>query len=126
MTSNSNTAYENAKLINIGRSLSTEKNISILLEKILIEARKLSFSDGGTLYLMTEDKRLNFEILYNESKNIFLGGSHDRLWNILSVKLYVDGVPNTSVSAVCALEGKTIHIEDAYTDKITIFLVQRI
>jgi len=120
MTSNPNTAYENLqKLINIGRSLSTEKNISILLEKILIEARKLSFSDGGTLYLMTEDKRLNFEILHNESKNIFLGGSHDPVpETFYPVKLYVDGVPNThSVSAVRALEGKTIHIEDAYTDQ---------
>jgi len=120
MTSNPNTAYENLqKLINIGRSLSTEKNISILLEKILIEARKLSFSDGGTLYLMTEDKRLNFEILHNESKNIFLGGSHDPVpETFYPVKLYVDGVPNThSVSAVCALERKTIHIKDAYTDE---------
>ena len=113
MTSNPNTAYENLqKLINIGRSLSTEKNISILLEKILIEARKLSFSDGGTLYLMTEDKRLNFEILHNESKNIFLGGSHDPVpETFYPVKLYVDGVPNThSVSAVCALERKTIPV----------------
>ena len=107
------------KLIDIGISLSKEKNIDVLLEKILTEAREISNSDGGTLYLMTEDKRLNFEILHNESKNIFLGGSHSPVpETFYPVKLYVDGAPNThSVSAVCALEGRTIHIEDAYTDQ---------
>ena len=120
MSDNSHTAYINLqKLIDIGRSLSREKNINILLEKILIEARKLSYSDGGTLYLTTDDNRLNFEIMHNESKNMFFGGTYDPVPDsIYPVKLYVDGAPNNhSVSAVCALQGETIHIEDAYTDK---------
>ncbi|MBI65891.1 MAG: phosphohydrolase [Candidatus Marinimicrobia bacterium] len=115
-----NTSHDNLqKLINIGRSLSREKNINILLEKILIEAREISHSDGGTLYLMTDDNRLSFEIMHNESKNIFFGGSSAPVPDsFYPVKLYVDGVPNDhSVSAVCALKGKTIHIEDAYADK---------
>jgi len=107
------------KLIDIGRALSREKNINILLEKILIEARNISQSDGGTLYLMTDDSRLSFEILHNESKAIFFGGSHGQVPDkYYPVKLYIDGEPNmNSVSAVCALKGKTINIEDAYTDK---------
>ena len=107
------------KLIDIGRSLSREKNINILLEKILIEARKISKSDGGTLYLMTDDQRLSFNIMHNESKNIFFGGSNNPVPDIFyPVKLYIDGEKNmNSVSAVCALKGKTINIEDVYTDE---------
>ena len=88
-----NTSYDNLqKLINIGRSLSREKNINILLEKILIEAREISHSDGGTLYLMTDDDRLSFEIMHNESKNIFFGGSATPVPDsFYPVKLYVDG-----------------------------------
>ena len=117
---NKNTESGNLqKLINIGRALSREKNISILLEKILIEARNISNSDGGTLYLIKDDNRLNFEIMHNESKNIFYGGSSEKVPDYFyPVKLYVDGNPNlNSVSAVCALEAKTINIKDAYTDK---------
>ena len=115
----SNNSENLQKLIDIGIALSKEKNINKLLEKILIEARKISHSDGGTLYLRTEDDRLNFEIMHNESKNIFFGGSYasvpeDKYY---PVKLYIDNEPNLhSVSAVCALKGQTINIVDAYTD----------
>ena len=120
MNNNQNTESGNLqKLINIGRALSREKNINILLEKILIEARNISNSDGGTLYLLEDDNRLNFEIMHNESKNIFYGGSADKVPDFFyPVKLYVDGKPNlNSVSAVCAIEAKTINIKDAYTDR---------
>ena len=119
MNNFSNNSDNLQKLIDIGIALSKEKNINKLLEKILIEARKISHSDGGTLYLRTEDHRLSFEIMHNESKNIFFGGSHppvpeDKYY---PVKLYIDDEPNMhSVSAVCALKGKTINIVDAYTD----------
>ena len=45
------------KLIDIGIALSKEKNINILLEKILNEARVISNSDGGTVYLVTQDDK---------------------------------------------------------------------
>ena len=119
MNNFSNNSDNLQKLIDIGIALSKEKNINKLLEKILIEARKISHSDGGTLYLRTEDDRLSFEIMHNESKNIFFGGSfasvpEDKYY---PVRLYVDNEPNLhSVSAVCALKGETINIIDAYTD----------
>jgi hypothetical protein len=78
------------KLIDIGISLSKEKNINILLEKILTEAREISNSDGGTLYLVSDDdKRLHFSIMQNASMNIFLGGSSAPVPDsIYPVKLY--------------------------------------
>ena len=109
------------KLIDIGIALSKEKNISILLEKILNEARVISNSDGGTVYLITDNnKKLNFEIMHTESLNIKFGGSANPVPDyIYPVKLYnEDGNENlNNVSAVCALRGKVINIEDAYTNK---------
>ena len=107
-----------SKLIDIGISLSKEKNINILLEKILNEARVLSNSDGGTVYLMSdENQKLSFEIMQTESLNIKFGGSAEPVPDyIYPVKLYnEDGSKNlNNVSAVCALKGKTINIKDAY------------
>ena len=51
------------KLIDIGIALSKEKNIDNLLEQILVEARKITNSDGGTIYLMTKDNKLSFNII---------------------------------------------------------------
>jgi len=107
-----------SKLIDIGISLSKEKNINILLEKILNEARLISNSDGGTLYLITNDnKKLSFEIMQTESLQIKFGGSSDPVpESIYPVKLFnEDGSKNlNNVSAVCALKSKTINIKDAY------------
>ena len=107
-----------SKLIDIGIALSKEKNINILLEKILNEARVISNSDGGTVYLITDDnKKLNFEIMQTESLGIKFGGSAEPVPDyIYPVKLYTDdGSKNlNNVSAVCALKGKTINIKNAY------------
>ena len=107
-----------SKLIDIGISLSKEKNINILLEKILNEARVLSNSDGGTVYLISnENQKLSFEIMQTESLDIRFGGSAEPVPDyIYPVKLYnEDGTKNlNNVSAVCALKGKTINIKNAY------------
>jgi len=109
------------KLIDVGIALSKEKNINILLEKILNEARVISNSDGGTVYLIIDEgKKLNFEIMHTESLDIKFGGSSKPVPNtIYPVKIYNDdGEKNiNNVAAVCALEGKTINIEDAYTNQ---------
>ena len=116
-----NTQNNLKKLIDVGIALSKEKNINILLEKILNEARIISNSDGGTVYLVTEDgKKLNFEIMHTESLNIKFGGSSPSVPDaIYPVKIYNDdGTQNIhNVAAVCALESKTINIDDAYTNK---------
>ena len=108
------------KLIDIGIALSKEKNIDILLEKILIEARKISNSDGGTLYLITDnDTRLSYNIMHTESKDIYYGGTHTPVPDsIYPVKLYKNNEPNLhNACVVCALKGETVNIEDAYSDK---------
>ena len=49
------------RLIEIGIALSAEKDTTVLMEKILLEAMDISKADGGTLYLRDEDF-LKFDI----------------------------------------------------------------
>ena len=46
----------------IGASLSAERDINRLLESILAAAKTITRADGGTLYRVTEEKTLRFEI----------------------------------------------------------------
>jgi len=109
------------KLIDIGLALSREKNINILLEKILNESKIISNSDGGTVYLVTDDdQKLSFKIMHTESLGIKFGGASEPVpESIYPVKIYnKDGSENlNNVAAVCALKNKTINIEDAYANK---------
>jgi HD-GYP domain-containing protein (c-di-GMP phosphodiesterase class II) len=103
-------------LVSIGIALSTEKNTGRLLEKILIEAQDLTNADAGTLYLLSDDNRLSFEIMRTRSLGIALGGSTERAVQLAPIPLYKeDGLPNNkTVAAYAALTGETINIDDAY------------
>ena len=107
------------KLNEIGIALSTEKDITNLLELIVDEAMNITNADGGTLYQVIDNNtRLKFEI----SKNKTLGWNHVGMSEevFYPVKLYDQetGEPNNSnVSAFCALSGDTVNISDAYNEK---------
>ena len=62
-------------LANIGLALSKERDMDKLLEMILLEAKRIANSDGGTLYMMTDDQRLKFEIIMTDSLNFHMGGT---------------------------------------------------
>ncbi len=99
----------------IGASLSAERDINRLLEAILTAAKTITRADGGTLYRMTDDKSLRFEIVRTSSLKFYLGGSTGNPIPFYPVQLYKDGKPNhANVSAYVALTGKTVNIEDAY------------
>ena len=50
----------------IGLALSKEKDMEKLLEMILLEAKRISNADGGTLYMMTDNQRLKFSIMITD------------------------------------------------------------
>ena len=106
-------------LANIGLALSKEKNMSKLLEMILIEAKRISNSDGGTLYMMTDDNRLRFEIMMTDSLDFHMGGTSGKEIPFYPVKLYdEEGNPNKSmIAAYVGLTGETVNIPDAYKAK---------
>ena len=103
-------------LTGIGLSLSSEKNISDLLENILSCARQLTNADAGTLYLLEhEQKILTFEIVQNQSMNIMLRKDRSAMDMFSPVNLEINGQPNKqNVSSHVALSGDNVNIQDAY------------
>src|SRR5919201_3989505 len=100
----------------IGASLSAERDTSRLLELILTAAKTITRADGGTLYRVTDEKSLRFEIVRTSSLKYYLGGTTGNPAPFYPIQLYKDGKPNHSmVAAYAALTGKTINIADAYT-----------
>jgi len=106
-------------LSNIGLALSKEKDMNRLLEMILLEAKRIANSDGGTLYMMTDDGRLRFEIMMTDSLDFHMGGTSGKDIPFYPVKLYTDeGEPNKSmIAAYVGLTGETVNITDAYKAK---------
>lgn len=103
----------------IGIALSVERDNHRLLEMILLGAKEITNADGGTLYTVTEDKQLKFEIMSNQTLNIAMGGTTGIEIPFLPLPLYLkDGRPNlTTVAAYAALNDKTVNIENAYEAK---------
>src|SRR4051812_17129733 len=100
----------------VGASLSAERDIDRLLESILVAAKTITRADGGTLYRVTEERTLRFEIVRTSSLKYYLGGTTGNPVPFYPIQLYKDGKPNNSmVAAQAALTGRTINIPDAYT-----------
>ena len=61
---NSPNLFERLDQLNqIGVALSKETDITRLLEIILLAAKKITNADGGTLYRLTDERSLKFEIM---------------------------------------------------------------
>jgi HD-GYP domain-containing protein (c-di-GMP phosphodiesterase class II) len=100
----------------IGASLSAERDINRLLEAILTASKSITRADGGTLYRLTEERTLRFEIVRTSSLRYYLGGTTGNPVPFYPIQLYKDGKPNHGmVAAYAALTGKTVNIADAYT-----------
>ncbi|MBO8151005.1 MAG: HD domain-containing protein [Candidatus Marinimicrobia bacterium] len=104
-------------LSSIGAALSSEHNLPRLLQMILEQARKFTNADGGTLYLVGDNKKtLLFAIVQTDSLNIRMGGTSGNPINWPPLQLYNEhGEPNHAmVSCHVALTGKTVNIPDVY------------
>src|SRR4051812_22072767 len=103
------------QLNTIGASLSAERDINRLLESILAAAKTITRADGGTLYRVTEEKTLRFEIMRTTSLKYYLGGTTGNPIPFYPIQLYKNGEPNHGmIAAHVALAGKTVNIPDAY------------
>ena len=100
----------------VGIALSSEKNFSSLLEQILFGAKQITNADGGTIYLLNADKKLEMAVVKTDSLNIHLGGNTDKPITFKPVELYnEDETPNLSMVVTrSVIEDKPINIEDAY------------
>lgn len=105
------------ELAEIGKALSAEKDVPVLLERILTQARRVTNADGGTLYLVSDDgSRLDFHVLHNETLQSHMGGTSGNPITLPPVPLFdEEGRPNdANVSAYVAHAGRVVNIEDVY------------
>lgn len=89
----------------VGIALSAERDHSALLTKILLKARELSRSDGGSLYLLDEvdgEKVLRWKLAQNDSIDV------------VSFEEKVLPITRRSLAGYVALTGETLVIDDAY------------
>jgi HD-GYP domain-containing protein (c-di-GMP phosphodiesterase class II) len=107
-----------AELLRIGVALSRERDINRLLEAILVAAKTITNADGGTLYRMTEEQTLRFEIMRNDSLGIAMGGTSGVEIPFYPVNLYdQDGRPVHSMVAAYAVHHDcSVNVADAYTE----------
>jgi HD-GYP domain-containing protein (c-di-GMP phosphodiesterase class II) len=106
------------QLNDVGTALSKERDISRLLENILIAAKTITHADGGTLYRMADHgMALRFEILRTDSLKIAMGGTSGNPINFPDLPLQTEtGAANDSlVAAYSAIHNQTVNIADAYT-----------
>ncbi|MFT5208555.1 MAG: HD-GYP domain-containing protein (c-di-GMP phosphodiesterase class II) [Flavobacterium sp.] len=104
------------RLIEIGIALSSEKDSDRLMETILLEAKDMGNADGGTLYIRTDDDKLEFVILKTDSLGISQGGTTGIDITLPPVPMYDEnGRPNlNAIVSYAAISGETINVDDAY------------
>ena len=110
---------QKALLIELAATSDTEE----IIERILHEAKSLTHSEGGTLYLMNTDgnghSTLNFEIINNDKLDIHMGGKTGTLIPFPGIPLVEeDGQMNEhNVAAYSANTKKVVNIPDVYLSK---------
>ncbi len=97
---------ELSELANIGVLLTTEKDTNTLLDLILTQARRVSQSDAGSLYIVETDehgiRRLRFKLSQNDSRP-----------DIPFVEFTIP-IDHASLAGYAATEGEPLAIEDVY------------
>jgi len=103
------------KLIDIGIALSSKITSNDLLEKILVGAKSIAGSDGGTIFLV-EDRQMRMEIIHSDSLGVKFGGDSEVPTTLPKIPLYLEDGSENYHNVVCYAyhTNKTVNIEDAY------------
>jgi len=97
------------QLIQIGIALSSERDLSALLERIVAEARRFTSAEGGTLFLR-EGESLRFAVVQNDALARRLGEREVRR-RLAAEPLMV---ASPSLAGYVASTGETVSLPDAY------------
>jgi hypothetical protein len=108
-----------SQLNEVGIALSAEQNIDVLLEKILQSAKLLTRADGGSIYTVTLDKLLSFDIMWTDSLHYHLGGTAKERVPFSALPLFhSDGTSNEKMVVTYAVnKNEVVNIKDAYHEK---------
>ncbi|MBG7620363.1 GAF domain-containing protein [Herbaspirillum sp. AP02] len=110
-------AHRLERLTELCRELGSNRDIPLLLERILLTARDITRADGGTLYRITESgDALRFYISVNQTLKMHQGGSSGQPISIPDIALTLpDGQPNlAAVAAYSANTRNSVNIPDVY------------
>lgn len=105
-------------LTKIGISLSVEQDLSKVFDMILEEALLYTKADGATIYSLSSDKRfLEYQIAYNNSLGLRMGGSGGEAITWPPIAMYHDdGTPVLNYMATyVAHTGEPQRVDDVYT-----------
>ncbi|MGD9489921.1 MAG: GAF and HD-GYP domain-containing protein [Calditrichaceae bacterium] len=97
-----------ARLIQIGIDVNHIRDLDVLLEKILSEARALVCADAGSIYIK-EDSNLKFSYAQNDTLQKKLPHGKKLIYTTFSMP-----INNHSIAGFVANNGKTLNIPDAY------------
>lgn len=97
-----------AQLMKVGIEITEVKDINVLLERILKEARKLVNADAGSIYIKEDDK-LKFSYTQNDTLQKRLPPGKKLIYSTFSVP-----INNQSISGYVANTGETLNIPDVY------------
>ncbi len=107
------------RLNQVGVALSRETDIDRLLETILVAAQTTTNADGGTIYRVTEERTLRFEMLRTDSLGIAMGGASGSEVPFSPLPLYdgEDRPIHSNVVAYAYHHDTSLNITDAYTEE---------
>ena len=106
------------QLLEIAQLIAREPDTARLVERILMTAKEATGADGGSVYLVEDDRcSLSFALILNDSLGLHLGGASGKPVGVQAPALYdSDGSPNhRSVVTHCALALESVRLDDAYS-----------
>src|SRR5512141_2024302 len=92
----------------LGVELTEVKDVDVLVERILREARNLVSADAGSIYIKEGDK-LKFSYTQNETQQKKLAAGKKLIYSTFSIP-----INNQSISGYVANTGETLNIPDVY------------
>jgi GAF domain-containing protein len=106
------------EILEIGIALAAERDRARLAERILFGAMAVARADGGTIYLRTDDDRLEFSVRRTISLGIHQGGTSGEPIDLPAIPLHLPhGSQNCTTIATCtANTGRSITVDDAYAE----------
>ena len=96
------------KVMKLGVELTEVKDVDVLLERILHEARKLVNADAGSIYIKESDK-LKFSYTQNDTQQKRLAPGKKLIYSTFSIP-----INNKSIAGYVANTGETLNLHDVY------------
>ena len=97
------------QILEMNQTIEQVRDVDVLLEKILMVARKLANADAGSIYVVKEEGRLEFNHTQNDTLQKELGPDKKLMYNTFSVP-----INHKSISGYVASTGEALNIPDVY------------